>query len=695
MLAHELRWVVQALTRRLLFMSSGFDQGRSLVLPVTPQVTRGKKMKKEVLLSVLILHAPVMQADELLEIKITSGIRSEQPEVNTPNQITVIRQQDIVASGATTLTDVLRGRAGLQITDLRGDGSSTTISLRGFAQTANANVLVLVDGRRLNHSDTRNPDISHISLNDVEQIEITQGSAGVLYGNQAVGGVVNIITRKPDAQQVKLASDIGSYDRRSAGFNISERLDNGFSYRVAAEALRSDGYRDHSSREFRNLNGFLSYSYDTGEVFADLQYVEEDLELPGALVQAEYDADRRQSNAGFVNDFSDSTVNVFRLGVKQTLTPHWTIEGEVTHRDTDEKLTQSFQNNPSPPGGETSRDQLSFNPRLIGSFQTRQGDVLVTLGLDAEETDFDLFVPFSFFGVPGAVDRSNDQQTRAVYAQALIPLANQVSLTLGGRHASVDNQMVDAINFPAGIDVDDDVFVKTLGVNYRPDSAWRFYARVDENFRFAKIDEITLASAGTILDTQTGLSFDVGMQWSGQDRFFNLGLYRLELEDEIYFDPSVGIFGANTNLDDTLRYGFVASAGLGLTDSVSLSADYTYTHATFEAGGLDGQYISGVAPRLATIRMDARPSEHWDWQAELQLVSSKYAQGDNLNVREKAPGYGILSLSARYRVKQLEFAFRVNNVTDKQYAEFIADGFTRSYQPSPERNMLATVKYIF
>ena len=652
-------------------------------------------MKKELLLGALIVFAPLAFARDLLEIEITSGIRSQQSEVVTPSQITVINRQDIMASGATTVTDVLRGRAGLQITDLRGDGSSTTISVRGFAQTANANVLVLVDGRRLNHSDTRNPDLGHISLNDVERIEVTQGSAGVLYGDQAVGGVINIITRKPTGKQMDIAFDVGSYDRLSSRFSASDRLENGLAYRFAAEVLGSDGYRDHSSRDFRNLSGFLSYTHDSGEVFAELQQVEDDLELPGALVQAEYDADRRQINAGFVDDFSDSSISVFRLGMNQKLSANWSFEGEITQRNTDEKLTQSFRGNPSPPGGETNRDHASINPRLIGDFQMAHGQAQVTIGIDAEDTDFELFVPFSFFGFPGAVDRSNDQQTEAVYAQAIIPFSEQLRFTVGGRHANVDNQMVDATSFPAGIDVDDDVFVGTLGLNYRLDTAWRFYARLDENFRFAKVDELTLAPAGTILDTQTGLSYDVGLEWSKQDQFFNLGLYRLELEDEIYFDPAVGLFGANTNLDDTLRYGLVASGGLALTDKVSVSADYTYTHAKFAAGGLDGQYISGVAPHLATIRMNVRPTESWGWQAELQMVSSKYAQGDNLNVKEKAPGYGILNLSARYQVKQWELAFRMNNVTDKQYAEFIADGFTRSYQPSPERNILMTASYSF
>jgi len=144
-----------------------------------------------------------------------------------------------------------------------------------------------------------------------------------------------------------------------------------------------------------------------------------------------------------------------------------------------------------------------------------------------------------------------------------------------------------------------------------------------------------------------------------------------------------------------LRYGLVVGGGLGITDQVSVSADYTYTHAKFEDGGLDGQYISGVAPHLATVRMNVRPYESWDWQAELQMVSSKYAQGDNLNVKEKAPGYGILNISARYQVKQWDLTFRMNNVTDKEYAEFIADGFVRSYQPSPGRNVLMTIGHRF
>ncbi|GMQ97503.1 MAG: TonB-dependent receptor [Gammaproteobacteria bacterium] len=635
------------------------------------------------------------QSTSTIPSVVVSATRSEQSEINVPARIDVITREDIKASQASNIADLLRGRAGLQITDLRGDGASVTISLRGFDQTANANVLVLVDGRRLNHSDTRAPDISHISLSDVERIEITHGSASTLYGDQAVGGVVNIITRKPLGKQIDLVFDVGSYSRRGVRFNAGNKLDNGFAYRLSAQALRSSGYRDHSARDYQNLSATLAYAHNTGDVFIDLQQVRDNLELPGALVQSAFDADRRQINPGFINDFSDSDISMMRLGVRQLLNDQWSFEGELTRRDTDEKLIQSFQNNPSPPGGNTRRDALSFNPRLIGNFETSHGESQVTLGLDIEKTDFDLFVPFVFFGFPGAVDRSNDQHTKAVYAQGIIPLSNKLSLTVGGRYASVDNKMVDVASFPAGIDVDDNVFVKSIGLNYRADKHWRLYTRLDENFRFAKVDEITGAPAGTILKTQEGLTFDMGVEWSGIDRFFSLGVYWLKLDDEIYFDPTVGLFGANVNLDKTLRQGLIISGGLDVSRNMQLSADYTVTRAKFKAGGLDGNTVSGVAPYIATFRVNYQPTQRWNVLTELQLISSKYAQGDNLNSKEKAPGYGVLNFTARYEVRNWELAFRMNNVTDKEYSEFIADGFTRSYQPSPERNIAMSVGYHF
>src|SRR5581483_527248 len=178
---------------------------------------------------VCALCAPVFAAagepSQQFESVIVTATRSEQPQNRLPAAMTVITRADIERSGAHTLAEALRGVAGGQISgDFYGDGSSAVIDMRGFGVGANATTLVLVDGRRLNNPDIAPPDLASISLESVERIEIIQGSAGTLYGDQAVGGVVNIVTR----QAAKLAGDVrlegGSYSGQRASGSIGQRV---------------------------------------------------------------------------------------------------------------------------------------------------------------------------------------------------------------------------------------------------------------------------------------------------------------------------------------------------------------------------------------------------------------------------------------------------------------------------------------
>jgi outer membrane cobalamin receptor len=87
----------------------------------------------------------------------------------------------------------------------------------------------------------------------------------------------------------------------------------------------------------------------------------------------------------------------------------------------------------------------------------------------------------------------------------------------------------------------------------------RLRLRYDQNFRFAKVNELAQAAPGNILDTQTGDSFEIGIDLTRGDHQLILSIYRLDLEDEIEFDPDAGMFGENVNLDDTRRDGLTVS----------------------------------------------------------------------------------------------------------------------------------------
>ncbi|MGD2083306.1 MAG: TonB-dependent receptor plug domain-containing protein, partial [Chromatiales bacterium] len=182
-----------------------------------------------------------------LDPVVVSAARTETPASYTAAGISVIDRAQIERSGARTLTELLQGEAGIHTADLYGDGVTTTLDMRGFGQTAGSNTLVLVDGRRLNNnSDIAPPALTDIDLDEVERVEILRGSAGVLYGNQAVGGVVHVVTRRPQRSGASVRVEGGSYRGRRMAARASLRDASGLSARVWASRRRSDNYRERN-----------------------------------------------------------------------------------------------------------------------------------------------------------------------------------------------------------------------------------------------------------------------------------------------------------------------------------------------------------------------------------------------------------------------------------------------------------------
>ncbi len=121
----------------------------------------------------------------------------------------VITAEDIQQSPAQTLPDILQSQAGIQLQHVSAgaNGARDSVDLRGFGASAPSNVLVLVNGRRFNDFDLQGFDFSSIPINAIQRIEITRGNSGaVLYGDGAIGGVINIVTKNG----VKLPPSLGS-----------------------------------------------------------------------------------------------------------------------------------------------------------------------------------------------------------------------------------------------------------------------------------------------------------------------------------------------------------------------------------------------------------------------------------------------------------------------------------------------------
>jgi iron complex outermembrane receptor protein len=654
------------------------------------------------LLLLTALHTFSVVADsdvQQVPAVLVSAARTEQSTLTTPASISVITRADIDASGARHLVDVLRGRGGVQISDNYGEGSrAAVVGLRGFGETANANTLVLVDGRRLNNPDIAVPDLNSIALDDVDRIEIVQGSAGVLFGDQAVGGVINIITRRPGAMRHSLKLSAGSYDAAQLYAMTSQALDNGFDYRLSLEARKSDNYRDHNEASYLNALSKLGYDYGTGSVFGELQYVRDDLNTPGTLFDDQVAVDRRQVSPNFALDFSNLETSTAVLGLNQSLSPDWSLEAELTGRSTNGvfRLSSVF-------GAETQdsiqdRKVYEFTPRLIGSLPGWNG-TLLTLGADVIVSDYTLS---SRFG-----DQMNDQTQQSLYAQAVTPVSNSLNLTLGLRYASVENDLSDTGTFaiyPNGQTADDDVTVGELGLTWQADNNWRLLLRADQNYRFAKVDEYMSPAFGptfepVILQTQKGLSLESGLEWTAGRNAAKLLVYQLDLDNEIAFDP---VNFANINLDTTRRRGVITEFNWQATARLGVIASYTYTDAQVVGGEFQGKEIPLVAKNSGMLGGNYVYSDNWQFYAELQVTGERVFSGDFDNVLDPLPGYGVVNVKAEYTQNDFSFAARVNNLFDNRYSDVGQLGFDpntfasrAAYFPSPEINLMLTAAWQF
>lgn len=635
---------------------------------------------------VVILCCYATNASAVLDVVITSAARTEQNSLTTPASITVITSEEIEASGAAHIVDVLRGHGGIHVSDTFGDGSRVSIGMRGFSESASSNTLIMVDGRRLNNVDLSAPNLNNISLKDVERIEITQGSAGVLYGDQAVGGVINIITRKPEAFDARVRVDTGSYHNRRLQLALAKKHEDGFFYRVSGELRKAGNYRDNNDLEYSNALLHAGSEYATGSVYFELLEINEILQTPGSLLESEIAVDRRQSFVDFNGDFTDVDTSARRIGIRQMLIKNWSFEAEYADRDEERLIQQSFRgfnvNTPS----SLERRQREFTPRVIGSFSSEYGDTQFTLGIDYYDTDFASELTAS----------SDNQIMQAAYAQVVLPYSKHVSITAGVRRASLED---DFISPTISGKIDNEIKVRGIGVLVKPRPAWRLFARVDENFRFPLVDEISYTSPGVLLRPQTGLSFETGTEWRSDSSSMKAVFYRLKLEDEIAFDPTAptpvgGFFpGANVNFGETTHKGIILELGRELSSTTRIAAAYTFTEAIFDNGAQEGKHISGVPENSARVSLDHRFNGHWHGVAEAIYVGSKYLEGDNDNLLPKLENYDVWNIGIDYARKHWKFGARINNVLDKEYVEN-ANAFGSRF-PMPERNIVLTGEWKF
>ncbi|MBV9575452.1 MAG: TonB-dependent receptor, partial [Gammaproteobacteria bacterium] len=562
----------------------------------------------------------------------------------TNSPISFITDKQILLSGATSLTEVLQNSGEIQLQDMVGNGSQAALSMRGFGTNASSNSLLLINDIPITNPDLMPPNLNIIPIEQIKAIKIISGSESVLYGDQAVGGVVDLITQQKTREKAAISCRTGSYHQQECyvALYAHSLLD----ANITATKKHSDNYREHNHYDQQLLTGNLAQHYSRGDWRFDYTIAKEKMQYPGALTLAEVHQNRRQ--AANTTDFFTDQNNFFQLQHKQTWTPHWQSELAIASRRMDGNgvLYSPFKQ---------SRQTFFIKPLIKGNWQ----DLLVTSGVDFQH---DHYLLASTFGTT-----EDKQQKYSVFSIIDIPMSTQLLFSAGVRGAL---QETHAQSFSLSNTLNR-AFASTAGFSYQLMPQMRFYLRRAESFRFPKADENadTLATVNG-LRTQRGVAYESGISSQQENFSGKLGVFQLQLKDEIAFDPTqtpLAPFGTNRNLDRTTRTGFTLSGKKQITEKIAVDSQYNFVNARFQDGLNKGNRIPLVAENILRAGIHYQLATHWNVYSAAIYTGNNYAANDDANIAGKNGGYTIYNFNVRYDYHQFNASFHINNIFNKYY----------------------------
>lgn len=636
---------------------------------------------------------------------VVTGTRSEEKVERIPANVTVIDQEDIKNSSAKNVPDLLRSQEGIVVRDLLANGKSAQVDLRGFGEAAPYNNLVLVDGRRVNEIDLSGVDWTQIPLDQIERIEIVRGTGTVLYGDNAVGGVINIITKTPsDRFAFSAGATAGSYGRNKEHVSVS-----GGQGPLAASFYGSydstHGYRENNDYRAKDAGGKLVYDAAS---FLSLNvsgsYHTDDYGLPGPLTKDQLSVNRRASLDPL--DKAETEDGYLKLGSDVFFGNWGNLVTDLSYRNRDSK--SDFPDSLFPYVIDSQIETYGFTPRYVHKSDVMGHKNTLITGVDFYWIDQDLKTYSGFLSssttLTGLANISRDSY--GLYVNDDFSVLENLILTLGARHekAEYDLHQRDLSAFPlAPLDetVEESENAYTAGLTWLYSEKSALFGRYNRSFRFPLTDELVLFDyvAGRIrvnpdLKPQTGDHYEVGAR-----HFFtpylqaNITLYRAEIKDEIFFNKATF---TNENYDQTLHQGIEVGAKADFFEWLTLYGNYAYEKATFRDGPFDGKDIPAV-PRtkfnLGFRIHDVIPN--LVFSADYFYVAESFLISDQANRFEKLESYYTINLRLSYAWKWLNLFAGVNNVTQQKYSEYgLIGGFTSTpyYYPAPERNWMGGIE---
>jgi iron complex outermembrane recepter protein len=620
------------------------------------------------------------QNNSQLNSVIVTASKFKQYIQDTPAAITVITSDDISKYGIQSVTEAIMQLGGIHgRQDLNG-GEEYQLDLSGFGATSEKNQVIVVDGIRM-YDETGSFRLTGIPIDSVERIEVQKGSAAVLYGEGATGGVINIITKNTESQKSKgtvgnVDLGAGSYGTKSSRVNLFHSGEV-ISGQVNLSDRMSDGFRANSSSREQNaslgLQGKISNSKRVG-----LNYRANELyaRLPGSLSISQYNENPQQTDSSKLNDW----------GLIRTSNYGAFFESDLNENIIKFSLNQRIRSKEGVDSGYpvSSYDLRSnnLNVNVKRGDKTNFGENTLIYGV--EITDWRQV---------GSYTTAN-ADSRAIYAKNSLNLIEAgAQIDLGIRLENLDKDRQGTV-----VKYDEILTAWDFGLSKRVNRTSTIYGRYARSYRLPGAEEYNYTLSNIDLLPQISFDKEIGVKisMSSMDRF-HARLFRYDITNEIGYDSSVSntpFPGANINFSPTFKQGFELDFLKRVSTKWEYGILYTYQESKFKDGVYAGKDVP-VSPRSKiSFRSLYRLSAVDLVGLQANLISRQFIDGDFENTKGM-PSYFLVDGSYTHKLRNIDLTLRIRNILDKKYYSYATATSGYSLYPDLGRNFMATLKANF
>ncbi len=643
----------------------------------------------------------------------------------------VIDADALERASTTNITDVLARETGVNLLSFFGSDKFGGVDIRGMGAASTSNVLVLIDGMPINAPDLQGADYTSLPLESLDRIEIIRGAGSARFGDGAVGGVVNLITRPVTGDEpTRIKVGAGSFVSFERALSASHKIDD-LAVQANVNLYNSEGYRENSQlekKDFALRAAYRASDHVTTEV--SLNHHTDQYGLPGPLPAAVLDAQNASARRATTspNDGGETCDTRVNLRSQFAFDDAGTLNFGARYRNRSNPFLIGYNDQLS-----ESEQAGSLDEETALGFLDHQADVAVaghpvslSLGgrfqateygrsengvniLDRSSQQLGDFTDAAVFGALGTAfgavqidlawrvarrDLSRESQRLIEVCDETIVIERiPVLVNIGGVDVPIPGQFVDV---PVAAETN---CRGELEISQRRDAVWTnsaldfgllwqiqpklvSYLNFATSFRNPNVDELTLSTPD--LGPQRGQQVEVGLKYAWGGRFdAQLALFRMRTEDEILFsfDPLTAR-GANRNADEpVLRQGVELSLRAQPVTGVSASLNYALLDAHFEDS--DARIPLTARHTLnGALRVAFTPTLSGELRA--RYVGNRLDGNDLPNGQFPAlDPYTVMDLRIDYELPKARFFAGINNLGNSVYSTIAYSG--RVY-PMPERN---------